>query len=121
MPRKPRDKDVDNDAAAIARAAWEVKPGEVSVQFRARIAKEFAEEMVGQKSWERGDVWSDGVRVRRSLPKLIKAIDQLTPLQAPSYIINPDSVTVVWGQWSATGSTTVEAVLLLLEEVFPDE
>ena len=118
--RKPRDPGIDAQAAAIARAAWEVPNDRYGVQFRARIPKALAEEMAGQKTTERGDVWADGVRVRRSLPKLMKLVSQSAGLGYPSYIVSvgDDGVTVVLGQWSATASTTVEAVLMLLDEIF---
>lgn len=121
MPRKPRDPATNAQAAAIARAAWKIPDNRYGVQFRARIPKALAEEMAGQKSTERGDVWADGVRVRRSLPKLMKIVNQSAGLEYPSYIVSDDGVTVFWGQWSATASTTVEAVLMLLDEIFPDE
>ena len=120
MPRKPRDPRADAQAAAIARAAWEVPSDRYSVQFRARVPKELAEAIASQKSSERGDTWADGYRVRQALPTLIKAINALCAIESPSYIVDESGVTVVWGQWSATASTTVEAMLILLNEVFPD-
>lgn len=121
MPRKPRSSKANAQAAAIARAAWEIPDDRYGVQFRARIPKKLAEEMASQRTAERGDVWADGVRVRRSLPKLMKLVNESAGLEYPSYIVDDSGVTVVWGPWSATASTTVEAVLMLLDEIFPDE
>lgn len=117
MPRKPRDPAIDSQAAAIAREAWEVPEGRYSVQFRARIPKELAEDMAMQSPTARGDRWADGVMAERSLPLLLKAVGQLCPLESPSWIIDKDGVTVVWGDWSATADTQVGALLLLLEVV----
>jgi hypothetical protein len=50
----------------------------------------------------------------------MKLVNEAAGLEYPSYIVSDDGVTVVWGQWSATASTTVEAVLMLLDEIFPD-
>ena len=117
MPRKPRHADIDSQATAIARAAWEVPEGRYSVQFRARIPKDLAEEMALQSPIARGDRWADGVKAERSLPLLLKSVGQLCPLESPSWIVDKDGVTVVWGEWSATADTQVSALLLLLEVV----
>jgi hypothetical protein len=118
MPRKPRDTAIASHATEIARAAWEVPEGRYSVQFRARIPKDLAEEMAFQSPTARGDRWADGVRAERPLPLLLKAVEQLCPLESPSWIVDSQGVTVVWGEWSATADTQVQAMLLLLEVVF---
>ena len=120
VPRKPRDPAIDAQAAAAARAAWEVPTDRYSVQFRARVPKQLAEEMAGQRSTERGDTWADGWRVRQSLPTLLAAIDQLCPLEKASYTVDASGVTVQWGDWTATASTTTEAALMLLAKILPD-
>ena len=117
MPRKSRDPAIDSQATAIARAAWEVPENRYSVQFRARIPSDMVEDMAAQTPTARGDRWADGVLAERSLPLLLKAIDQLCPLERPSWIVDQGGVTVVWGTWSATADTQVAAVLLLLREV----
>jgi hypothetical protein len=117
MPRRSRDSAIDSQAASIARAAWEVPESRYSVQFRARIPKDLAEEMAIQSPTARGDRWADGVKAERSLPLLLKAVEQLCPLESPSWIVDSHGVTVVWGEWSATADTQVAAVLLLLEAV----
>lgn len=120
MPRKSRDAVTDAHAASIARAAWEVPENRYSVQFRARIPKEMATEMTTQSPTTRGDRWADGVKAERSLPVLLKAVEQLCPIDSPSWIVSSDGVTVVWGRWSATADTQFGALLLLLEQVFPN-
>jgi hypothetical protein len=117
MPRKPRSTEIDSHAASIARAARDVPENRYSVQFRARIPKDLAEEMALQSPTARGDRWADGVKAERSLPLLLKAVEQLCPLESPSWIVDSQGVTVVWGEWSATADTQVAAVLLLLEVV----
>lgn len=118
MPRKPRSAEIDSQATAISRAAWEIPEGRYSVQFRARIPKELAEGMALQSPADRGDRWADGVKVGESMPLILKAIEQLCPLESPSWIMDSNGVTVIWGEWSATADTQTQAVLLLLEAIF---
>ena len=120
MTRKPRNSKTNAQATAIARAAWEVPEGKCSIQFRARIDKALVGEMVDQKSGERGDTWADGLMIRRSLPRLIEVVNQLYQIDSPSFIVDVHGVTVVWGEWNATASTTVGAVLIVIDKILEE-
>ncbi len=111
-----------NKALAKARAAREeaTPEGYLSGQARMKFPAEEAGEWTAQTSKEKGAVWLDGMATRRSTLRLLKAIDLLCPLQSPSWIVDGDGVTVVWGEWSATAPTQVQAILLMLEKVLPD-
>ncbi|GEM_PF-6223455 len=120
MPRKPRDPKVSARATKIAREAWKVPENKCSVQLRARINKTLVSKMVDQKSDERGDTWADGLMVRRSLPRLIEVMNQLCQIDSPSFIVDVHGVTVMWGEWNATASTTVGAVLMVIDKILEE-
>lgn len=111
-----------NKALPKARAARELTTpdGYLSGQARMKFPADEAEEWTAQNSKEKGAVWMDGLEARRHTLRLLRALDLLCPLSSPSWIVDGDGVTVVWGDWSATAPTQVQAILLILEKVLPD-
>lgn len=111
-----------SNALPKARAARKLTTpdGYLSGQARMKFPKGEAEEWTAQNSKEKGAVWMDGLIARRNTLRLLKAMDLLCPLQPPSWIVDGDGVTVVWGNWSATAPTQVQAIFLMLEKVLPD-
>ena len=85
-----------------------------------KIPKELAGEWSDQSSAEKGAVWVDGLAARRSTLLWLKAIEHLCPIGSPSWIVGAGEVTVIWSDWSATAPTQVQAIVMMLEQIFPD-
>lgn len=119
MPRKARDKELSAKAAAIARKAWEVPSTHVSSFRRVRLPTGLAAVYEAQSSAERGDTWADGATALSALPELIELVKLQHQLDDPSYIVDHDGVTVVWGQHSAIAPTAVQAILKIITALSP--
>jgi hypothetical protein len=94
--------------------------GYLAGQCRMAIPKEWVDEWVEQSSLEKGICWSTGQKARESIPLLLKMLSALRPSVPMNWIVGTSDVTVVWGEWSATAPTQVQAILLMLEKVLPD-
>lgn len=98
-----------NKAAAIARASYSVKAGQVSLQGRVRIPKELQDVWEQQDTGDRGSSWARGVVIDANLMTLYQALFALSGCSA-SHIYGDDA-TVIVGQKSFSAPTSLEAVL----------
>ena len=114
---RPQDKVLPRARAARRLATPE---GYLAGQARMQFPAEEAGNWTAQNSKEKGAIWMDGLVARRNTMCLLKALDLLCPGQSPSWVVGGDGVTVVWGDWSATAPTQVQAIFLILEKVLPD-
>lgn len=95
-----RDPSISASAAAKAREAWEVPALQTSVRGRLRIPSDLVHLWNHQDTDDRGLSW---------------AIGCILTNPAASYIVGNDNVTVILGQYSATGATQCEAVVGLVQ------
>lgn len=109
MPRKQRDKETSKRAIAIAREHWQVKPGQVNPQARLRIPARLSVAFAAQSSDDRGAAWVDGYTISQNRMVLYQALEALSGHSTS--IICDTGVTLVVGQESFQGDTTLEALL----------
>lgn len=109
MPRKKRDPNISRDAIAIAREHWQLKQGQVNPQARLRIPARLSVAFAAQSSEDRGATWVDGYTISQNPMVLYQALEALSGHSVS--IICDTGVTLVAGQESFQGDTTLEALL----------
>lgn len=110
-------KAIQEQAAAIAREAWKVKPGQISHRWRLRIPSDLKIQMDEQDTDERGQRWVEGCLLQNKLDLIYQVLTSLSG--ASVSIIVSDDVTLVLGQNAFTAKTQLEAILQAFEFYAP--
>ena len=95
-----RDPSINAISTEKARESWKVSPSQTSVRGRLRIPTALSDIWETQDTGDRGLAWAVGCILTNP---------------AASYVVGDDSVTVILGRHSATGSTQYKAVMSLVQ------